>query len=162
MNPIKKRQRTTAPGYLELPGPVRVVHDGEAVRVVNVETGACICEFGPSGIGHQDIHGLGDFESITRWLDAVEQRARRDGRRVELPYPVGCKRQGEASDLVSLTAVGADGTWHGHDEHGDSVQVRLPEVRVVCTPVEYLAELWNATLAGDEQTARGAESCTRA
>jgi hypothetical protein len=94
MNQIRKRQRTTAPSYLELPDPVWVVNDGQSVRVVNVETGCWVCEFGPSGIDLQGMNGLADLESITLWLDAVEQRARRDRRRVELPSPVGCERRG--------------------------------------------------------------------
>jgi hypothetical protein len=145
-----------------MPGPVRVVNDGQVVRVVDIKTGGCICEFGPSVTGLQEIQGLADFESIHHWPDAVEQRARRDGLRVELPHPVGCERRGADSDFVSLTAVGPDGTWHGYDGHGDPVQVRLPDAQVVCTTEEYLAELWDATLAGAEPQPRRAETCTRA
>ena len=162
MNRLSKKPRVTAPAYLELPVPVRAVADGQPILVVNAGIGGCGCECDNEVVGLRDVHELYDFEPLTLWLAAVERLARRKQRRVELTYPVGCKRQGDDLDLVTLTGVRPDGTWLGYDDDGSVMRFRLPDVVMMETTEEYLGEICEATRFLDGMVTGRAASCTRA
>ena len=161
MNKIRKRQRTTAPSYLELPVPIRAVDEGRPVMIVNAGIGGCLCECDHKVVGLRGESDLTDFEPLPLWLAAVERRARRKQRRAKLSYPVRCVRRAGDQDLLSLTGVRSDGTWLGHDEDGSVVRVRLPDVVMMETTVEYLEEICEATRFMVEMVAGRAASCTR-